>query len=79
MDVLKKLWPFSFKSKETNNFVITLIAYVVTGIVSGVVLGLMSNIPFIGWTFTILNSLASLYLTAGLVFSILYFTGVFKD
>ncbi|MBQ8795755.1 MAG: hypothetical protein IJZ54_04970 [Clostridia bacterium] len=78
MDFLKKFFPFSFKFETTKQFVWTIILYCVGAFVAGIIFGLMSNIPFVGWMFSIASYLTSLYATAGVVFSILYKVGVFK-
>ena len=78
MDVLKKLFPYSFNINDTNNFVIKLIVYVVVGIVAGTVIGLLSAIPLVGWLFSLVGTLVSLYVTVGLVLTILVFCKVLK-
>lgn len=78
MDVLKKLFPYSFNIQDTNNFVIKLIVYVVVGIVAGTVIGLLSAIPLVGWLFSLVGTLVSLYVTVGLVLTILVFCKVLK-
>ena len=81
MDFLKKFWPqpFSLKQKEVKPFVILIIIYAVADIILGTVSGLLSAIPILGLIFSIVGSLIGLYCTAGIVFSILKFAGVFKD
>ena len=78
MDVLKKLFPYSFNINDTNNFVIKLIVYVVVVIVAGTVIGLLSAIPLVGWLFSLGGTLVSLYVTVGLVLTILVFCNVLK-
>ena len=78
MDVLKKLFPYSFNINDTNNFVIKLIVYVVVGIVAGTVIGLLSAIPLVGWLFSLVGTLVSLNVTVGLVLTILVFCKVLK-
>ncbi len=78
MDFLNKVFPFSFKCTEKDSFIKALIIYIVAGVVSGIVIGLLSHIPFIGWIFALLGYLAEVYVTAGIVLSILVFTKVLK-
>ncbi len=78
MDFLKKFWPFSFKFETTKQFVWTIILYCVAAFVAGLIFGLMSNIPFVGWAFDVAAYASSLYATAGVVFSILHKVGVMK-
>ncbi len=79
MDFLKKFFPFSFRPKKvTKDFVLTIVLYAVASIVAGIILGLLSRIPFIGFLFSIASYLFGLYCTAGIVFAILHKVGVFK-
>lgn len=78
MDFLNKVFPFSFKCTEKDSFIKALIIYIVAGVVAGIIIGLLSQIPFIGWMFSLLGYLAEVYVTAGIVLSILVFTKVLK-
>jgi len=78
MDLLKKLFPISFKSTEKNPFIIALIVYIVVGFIAGLVIGLLSKIPIIGFVFGIVGAIFGLYTTVGLVLSILVFLKVIK-
>lgn len=78
MNFLKKFFPFSFKFETTKQFVWTIILYCVFAFVAAIIFTLMSNIRFIGWTFSTLSYLSSLYSTGGIVLAILYKVGVLK-
>lgn len=78
MDVLKKIFPFSFKFEDTKQFVWTIIIYVVACAVLGIALGFMGRIPFIGWAFRIANYLTYPYCCGGVVMAILHKVGVIK-
>lgn len=86
MDVLKKLFPYSFGIKDTNNFIVKIIVYVVASIVLGAVIALagllVGWIPvvgaIIGWALGLISSLCGLYCLAGLVILILVFCKVIK-
>ena len=70
MDILKKIFPISWKFKgEVKDLVIAIVIYVVGGFILGL-------IPIIGW---LLSPLISLYSLAGTVISILIFAKVIKD
>ena len=70
MDILKKIFPISWKFKgEVKNLVIAIVIYVVGGFILGL-------IPIIGW---LLSPIISLYSLAGIVISILLFANVIKD
>ncbi len=78
MDFLNKVFPISFKCTEKDAFIKALIMYVVAGVVGGLIIGLLSRIPFVGILFGLMGYLAEVYVTAGIVLSILVFTKVLK-
>ena len=79
MELLKKLFPFSFVEKTdvaalvTNNLV-----YIVVGFVVGLVIGLLDFIPVLGMLLSIVGKVVELYLAVGLVLSVLDFFKVLK-
>jgi hypothetical protein len=80
MDILKLVFPFSFKVKEKNvtDLVVTLIIYVVLAVVGGLLLGLLSWLPILGVIFIILGSLLDLYALIGIALAILNFFNLLK-
>lgn len=82
MDFFKKIYPRSFeKSTVLNDFIVTLVIYVVLSAVVGIVNGVLGTIlplPFAGAILGSVTSLVGLYCTGGIVFSILTFTKVIK-
>ena len=87
MDLLKKIFPISWKyQKEVKDLVIGIIIYVVAGIIGGVLLaiaGLFTGIPVLGAILGILlravGAVIDLYVVAGIVIEVLLFTKVLKD
>ena len=87
MDLLKKLFPISWKYKsEAKDLVIGIIIYLVAGIIGGVLLGvagLFTGIPVVGAILGILlraiGALVDLYVVAGIVIEVLLFAKVLKD
>lgn len=89
MDFLKKFWPnaFALEKKVVKPFVIQIVIYavamIIMGAIAGIVGALVGGIEVVGPIVTILLGLlcaiVEIYCTAGIVFSILKFTGVFKD
>lgn len=83
MDFLRKFWPSAFKleKKVVKPFVIQLIIYVLVGVVLSVASALLAllGIAIVNILMSVISSIVGLYCTAGIVFSILKFTGVFKD
>ena len=67
MDLLKKLWPFSFGTVEVKDLVIRASIYVVVATVFSILIGVLSGIKVVGVIFSIIGALADIYSTAGLV------------
>ena len=87
MDFLKKFFPYSFGIKDTSNFVVKIIVYVVAMIVGGALLGIIgwlnSLLPaavagLLGVILGLVGGLINLYCTAGIVILILVFCKVIK-
>ncbi len=80
MDLLKKLWPFSFVTKkDVAALIINIIIHVVGLILVGVVCWVLSIIPFVGGILAwLVGSLCELYLFAGIVFTILDYCKILK-
>ena len=78
MDILKMIFPFSFKAKDSNGLVAAIIVYVVIAVAGAILLALLSKIPFIGVVFGILGGVVDLYAVAGIIFAVLDYTKVLK-
>lgn len=78
MELLKKIFPFSFGAKDVADLVIRIIIFVVAGVVAGVVIGLVSSIPVIGWPIGLLGGLVDLYVLAAIAVLVLDYTKVLK-
>lgn len=78
MDLLKKLFPLSFKVSEVKDLVISIIVYALIDVVCGVLIGLLAKIPLIGILFSLVGTLIGIYATAGIVLAILVFVKVIK-
>ncbi|MBQ2827565.1 MAG: hypothetical protein IJF13_10095 [Clostridia bacterium] len=78
MDVLKKLFPLSFKAKDIVSLIIYIVIYLVVGIVAGVLIGVLAGFPIIGIIFALVGSLIDLYVLVGIVLEVLYFLNILK-
>ena len=78
MDILKKLFRFSFRAKDLSNLIVSLLVYIVIDVVCGVVIGLLAKLPLIGWLFALVGSLVGLYAFVGIVVTVLVFLKVLK-
>ena len=74
MDFLRNLFPFSFREFNTQSFVITIIIYIVLGIVGGIVAWLIGIIPLFGFIIKyILDVAVGLYVLLGIIFACLVY------
>ena len=80
MDVLKKIFPLSWKlTSDTTNFVIGIIVYVLAGAIFGLVAGLANAIfgwiPLLGgilaWVLRVVGGVIGAYSIVGLILLIL--------
>lgn len=82
MDVialLKKFFPLSFSEKaDITALVINVVIYFVVGAVSGIILGLMAGIEYVGFIFGITAGMVGLYCTGGIALSFLDYFKVIK-
>lgn len=79
MDIIKKIWLFSFREKkDVAALVITVILHVVAGVVLGFAIGLLGALPFAGTIISLVCGLIDLYITAGIVFCFLDYFKVIK-
>ena len=65
MDMLKKIFPYSFGVKDIKDLVIKVLVYLIGGVIIGFVLGL---IPLLGDP---LGTVVNLYTTVGWILAIL--------
>jgi len=76
MDVLKKVFPFSFKSNDLTGFIVALIFYVIICGICGAIIGFLTKIPLLGIIFSILGSVLGIYGLIGIILSVLVFVKV---
>ena len=62
MDMLKKLFPYSFGAKEVKDLVVKIIIYIIAGAIVGAIIGLLAAIPLIGIIFGLIGGLVELYI-----------------
>ncbi|MBQ9838374.1 MAG: hypothetical protein IJO56_02595 [Oscillospiraceae bacterium] len=79
MELLKTVFPFSFQpKKDVAALVINILIYLAVGLVAGLLIGLLSKINVLGLIVSLVGGLADLYVTAGVVLSVLDYTKVIK-
>ena len=79
MDLIRKLFPISFKyTASVGSLIIGILIYIVGGAIAGALIGLLAELPLIGWLFGLVGSLLGLYTTVGIVLEVLAFLKVLK-
>ena len=78
MDILKTLFPWSFKNKTMKDLIVSILIYMAINIVGGLVFGLLSAIPLIGFVFSLLGGALGIYTLAGVILASLHFFGLLK-
>ena len=79
MDLLRKIFPLSFKyAKDVTNLIVGIIIYLVTAAIGGFVIWLASLVPIIGWLVGAFGGLLDLYVAVGVVLQILVFLKIVK-
>ncbi|MGN0165808.1 MAG: hypothetical protein ACI39R_06465 [Lachnospiraceae bacterium] len=79
MDILKMVFPFSFKATDNQSFITLLVLFVIGEVICCVLGWLLGQIPILGIITNIIFWLAGIYLLASLVIGILVFLGILKS
>ena len=79
MDLLKKVFPFSFGAKkDLAALIINILIYVVAAAIGGAIIGILAKLPIIGFIFGLIGSLIGIYSIAGIVLSCLDYLKILK-
>ena len=78
MDIIKKLFPLSFKAKDVVGLIIYLVIYLVLPTALGFLAGLLSKVPILGTIMGIISWASGIYCFIGIVLLILAFLKVIK-
>ena len=78
MDALKILFPWSFKNKTMKDLIVSILIYMAINIMGGLVFGLLSAIPLLGFVFSLLGGALGIYTLAGVILASLHFFGLLK-
>ncbi len=78
MDALKKIFPFSFGTKDVVSLIIKIVIYVVIGAIAGVLIGVLAKIPVVNIFTGILGALVELYVLGGIIVAILSYLKIVK-
>lgn len=78
MDILKKVFPYSFGVKGLGNLIVKVLVYIVVGAIAGFAIGLLAAMPIIGMLVYLICGLIDLYVVVGIVLAVLDFLKVLK-
>ena len=78
MDMIKKLFPHAMQAKDVKGLIIAILIYAVVHLVGGLVIGLLDNIPLVGFVFGVLGWVLSIYCAVGIILAILVFFNIIK-
>ena len=78
MDLLRKIFPYSFRANDVAGLIVTILVYIVAYVVCGFAIGLLSGLPLIGIVIGLVGSLLGIYFFAGIVIAVLHFLKVLK-
>lgn len=78
MEMIKKLFPQAMQAKDIKGLLIAILIYVVVNFVGGFILGLLDNIPLVGFVFGVIGWLLTIYCAVGVVVAILVFFNIVK-
>ncbi len=76
MDMLKKIFPVSFRKDDVAGLVIGILIYLAIGLVAGLIIGLVPSLPVLGLIKWILGTVMEIYCLTGIVLAILHFVKV---
>ena len=79
MDILKKVFPYSFKAKDgVAGLIINILAYALIFLVATIVISICNVIPIVKWFTWIFGMIVNIYVVAGIVISVLDYLKVLK-
>ena len=76
--MLKTLFPQAYKAKDLGALIVALIVYIVIDFVCGLIIGLLSALPLIGFLFSIIGWAIGVYAFVGIILSLLVFFKIVK-
>lgn len=79
MDLLRKLWPLSFRKKNSlTDLLAVVIVFIIVDFVCGLAIGLLSHLPLIGGLISLVGSIIGLYFLVGIILTILDYLKLLK-
>lgn len=78
MNMIKSFFPQAMQAHDVKGLVIAILIYAIANFVVGFVLGLLNNLPLVGFVFGIIGWAVSIYCAVGIIVSILVFLKIVK-
>ena len=78
MNMIKSFFPQAMQAHDVKGLVIAILIYAIANFVVGFVLGLLNNLPLVGFVFGIIGWVVSIYCAVGIIVSILVFLKIVK-
>ena len=78
MNMIKSLFPQAMQARDVKGLVVAILIYAVVAFVAGLVLGLLDNIPLIGFVFGVIGWAIGVYCAVGIIVSLLVFLNIVK-
>ncbi len=79
MDMLKKIFPYSFQPmKKVADLIINVLIQFLIAALAGILIGILVKIPVVGILVALVGGIVDIYFVAGIVFSILNYLQVLK-
>ena len=79
MKMLKPFFPLAFgEKKEIVALVIDILIHIIVDVLAGLAIGILGDLPLIGWAFALIGGIIDLYIMASLVLTILDYMNILK-
>ena len=79
MDLIKKIFPLSFKYLgDVKSLIVGIAIYIIAAAVGCIAIGIASFIPLVGWLFATLGVILDLYVVGGIILHLLAFFKVIR-
>ena len=78
MDMIKKIFPYSFGAKDAIGLVIKIVVYLVVGAVCDALIGILAAVPVINILVGLVCGVIDLYVLVGIILAVLDFLKVLK-
>jgi len=78
MDMIKKYFPVSTRANDVTGLVISILIYIIAGVVLGIFASILGKIPVIGILVSIIMAVVDLYCLIGIILAVLIFLKVVK-